>query len=48
MKVLASDYDGTLLFNEQFKEGDLKKIKEFQKAGNLFGLCSGRDRKSVV
>ena len=31
MKVLASDYDGTLLFNEQFKEGDLKKIKEFQK-----------------
>ena len=39
MKVLASDYDGTLLFNEKFKEGDLKKIKEFQKAGNLFGLC---------
>ena len=38
MKVLASDYDGTLLFNEKFKEGDLKKIKEFQKAGNLFGL----------
>ena len=31
MKVLASDYDGTLLFNEKFKEGDLKKIKEFQK-----------------
>ena len=27
MKVLASDYDGTLLFNEKFKEGDLKKIK---------------------
>lgn len=39
MKVLASDYDGTLLFNEKFKEGDLKKIKEFQKVGNLFGLC---------
>ena len=31
MKALASDYDGTLLFNEKFKEGDLKKIKEFQK-----------------
>lgn len=45
MKVLASDYDGTLLFNEQFKEGDLKKIKEFQKVGNLFGLCSGRPLK---
>ena len=43
MKVLASDYDGTLLF----KEGDLKKIKEFQKAGNLFGLCSGRPFKGI-
>ena len=40
MKVLASDYDGTLLFNEKFKEGDLKKIKEFQKAGNLFGYVA--------
>ena len=47
MKVLASDYDGTLLFNEKFKEGDLKKIKEFQKAGNLFGLCSGRPFKGI-
>ena len=40
MKALASDYDGTLLFIEKFKDGDLKKIKEFQKACNLFGLCS--------
>ena len=47
MKALASDYDGTLLFNEKFKEGDLKKIKEFQKAGNLFGLCSGRPFKGI-
>ena len=47
MKVLASDYDGTLLFNEKFKEGDLKKIKEFQKVGNLFGLCSGRPFKGI-
>jgi len=47
MKVLASDYDGTLLFNEKFKEGDLKKIKEFQKAGNVFGLCSGRPFKGI-
>ena len=47
MKVLASDYDGTLLFNEKLKEGDLKKIKEFQKAGNLFGLCSGRPFKGI-
>ena len=31
MKVLASDYDGTLLFNEQFKEGDLRKSRNFKK-----------------
>ena len=47
MKVLASDFDGTLLFNNEFREGDLKKIKEFQKAGNLFGLCSGRPFKGI-
>ena len=47
MNVLASDDDGPLLFNEKFKEGDLKKIKEFQKAGNLFGLCSGRPFKGI-
>lgn len=42
MKVLASDFDGTLMFDGKFREEDLKKIKEFQNQGNLFGLCSGR------
>lgn len=42
MKVLASDFDGTLYFDEAFRDEDLKTIKEFQKQGNLFGLCSGR------
>ena len=35
MKVLASDYDGTLLFNEQFKEGDLKKNQGISKSRQL-------------
>ena len=47
MKVLASDFDGTLLFNDQFREKDLKKIKEFQQQGNLFGLCSGRPFQGI-
>lgn len=48
MKVLASDFDGTLFFDGKFKDNDLKKIKEFQKAGNLFGLCSGRPFEGVT
>lgn len=45
MKILASDLDGTLYFgNEEkkIKPQDVKAIKDFQKAGNLFGICSGR------
>lgn len=32
MKVLASDYDGTLLFNEKFKEG-VKENQRVSKSG---------------
>lgn len=45
MKILASDLDGTLYFGEEqqhIKPQDVKAIKEFQKQGNLFGICSGR------
>ena len=45
MKILASDLDGTLQFGEEeqkLKPQDVKAIKEFQKQGNLFGICSGR------
>lgn len=47
MYLLASDFDGTLHFRDEngkgyFKEEDLKAIREFQKQGNLFGLCTGR------
>lgn len=45
MKILASDLDGTLYFGneeEKLKPQDVKAIKQFQKEGNLFGICSGR------
>lgn len=45
MKILASDLDGTLYFGEQnptVKAQDFTAIQEFQKEGNLFGICSGR------
>lgn len=47
MKVLASDFDGTLLFDDQFRDDDLKKIKEFQQQGHMFGLCSGRPFQGI-
>ena len=42
MKVFASDFDGTLFFEDHFKDEDAQAIKEFQKNGNIFGLCTGR------
>lgn len=49
MKLLASDVDNTLLFDGIYiKEEDLKEIKRFQKAGHLFGVCTGRSLEGVV
>ena len=42
MKVLASDFDGTIFFKDHVKEEDLKAVKAFQEEGHLFGLCTGR------
>ena len=45
MKAFASDFDGTLFMHgdyEGFLEEDIRAIKEYQKTGNLFGICSGR------
>ena len=41
MKALASDFDGTLYFENGVKEDDRKAILAFQKH-HLFGLCTGR------
>lgn len=49
MKALASDYDGTLYFREinNCKEEDLKAIKQLQKEGSLFGICTGRPYEGI-
>ena len=46
-KVFASDFDGTLYFYKAEDERKLPaenvaKIREYQAAGHLFGLCTGR------
>ena len=42
MKIIASDFDGTLYRNRQISERDKEAIKKWQDAGNLFGLVTGR------
>ena len=44
-KVFASDFDGTLYFYKaevKLPPESVKKILEYQAAGHLFGLCTGR------
>lgn len=46
-KVFASDFDGTLYFYqapdaEKLPAASVEKIREYQAAGHLFGLCTGR------
>jgi len=45
LKLLASDFDGTLFFMNEanpYRAADVEAVQKFQKAGSLFGLCSGR------
>lgn len=48
MKVFASDFDGTLFFDNTFRSYDIEAIRKFQSQGHLFGLCSGRPLKGVT
>ncbi len=44
-KVFASDFDGTLYFYQaevKLPPESVEKIREYQRAGHLFGLCTGR------
>lgn len=44
MKILASDYDGTLRTEELVDINDVHAIHEFRAAGNMFGLVTDRKR----
>ncbi len=46
-KVFASDFDGTLYFylaeeDRKLPAENVEKVREYQAAGHLFGLCTGR------
>lgn len=43
MKILASDYDGTISINKTVSDRALAAIHEWRSRGNIFGLATGRD-----
>ncbi len=48
MYLLAADFDKTLWFRDHLLDEDEVMIKEFQKQGHLFGLCTGRSIEGIV
>lgn len=47
MKLIASDFDGTIFIDEKIKTEDIEAIRDFQDKGNLFGLVTGRTYHSL-
>lgn len=43
MKILASDFDGTLCVDGIISEADRLAVEKFRAAGNKFGIVTGRD-----
>ena len=43
MKIIASDYDGTICYQGKVSDEDKEAIRRFRKAGNKFGIVTGRD-----
>ena len=48
MKLLASDYDGTLRYEPKVVKEDLDALKRWQQAGNLFVVVTGRSMESFM
>ena len=49
-KAMASDFDNTLYFmflDEPYRKGDRESIRDFQQAGGLFGVSTGRSLRGV-
>lgn len=47
MKLIASDFDGTIFIDGKIKTEDISAIRDFQDKGNLFGLVTGRSYHSL-
>lgn len=43
MKIIASDFDGTINYHGKISDEDKAAIRRFRQAGNKFGIVTGRD-----
>ena len=43
MKIIASDFDGTINYQGKISQEDKEAIQRFRRAGNKFGIVTGRD-----
>lgn len=48
MKLLATDYDGTLKFGGSVLPEDIEAIKKWRDQGNLFAIVTGRSKESIT
>lgn len=48
MRILATDFDGTLFRDRTITEEDCNAIVRFRRAGNLFGIVTGRHLPSIL
>lgn len=48
MKLMATDFDGTLFIDNKLSADTLLLIKKWQRAGNLFGIITGRDKLMIT
>lgn len=47
MKILATDYDGTLRIGDDVSEENKQAIKTWRAANHLFGIVTGRSMESI-
>lgn len=48
MKILASDYDGTLKYMDHVTEKDIQSVQNWKNSGNLFVIDTGRSMESIL
>lgn len=48
MKILVSDYDGTICIDNQVSSKTIQKIQQWKAQGNIFILASGRDVRLIT
>lgn len=48
MKILATDFDGTFYTGEECVPGNLAAVERWRKAGNVFGIVTGRPFQMII